>query len=280
MVMLLLLNGCSNRPVPAPVINLYQGKSYQDFQENSYAGNSYKVKKGDTLFSIAWFSGNDYRDLARINKIEHPYNIYPGQKILLAKTLSSTTTSRTAHTGHTRKNKVSKVVDRPVKQGYGKSENIVNKKAADQVSKDTNKHKTKQAAKTGVNKFSQRVSAWRWPAKGKVIGTFANGQQGNKGVDIAGKRGTPVVAAASGKVVYTGDALRGYGKLVIIKHTDSFLSAYAHNDKILVQEQSWISAGQRIASMGDSGTDQVKLHFEVRYKGKSVDPLRYLPATQ
>ncbi len=105
-------------------------------------------------------------------------------------------------------------------------------------------------------------------------------EEGNKGIDIAGKRGSPIVAAADGKVVYTGDALKGYGKLVIIKHSDSYLSAYAHNDAILVKEQQWVRAGQKIAQMGNSGSQRVKLHFEIRYKGKSVNPLRHLPTSQ
>ena len=103
--------------------------------------------------------------------------------------------------------------------------------------------------------------------------------QATKGIDIAGAKGSKVVAAADGKVVYSGSALRGYGNLVIIKHTDTFLSAYAYNDAILVKEREWVSAGQQIATMGDSGTNSVKkLHFEVRYRGKSLDPMKYLPA--
>jgi len=117
-----------------------------------------------------------------------------------------------------------------------------------------------------------------WPAEGKVVGTFSKSESGNKGIDIAGAKGSKVVAAADGKVVYSGSALRGYGNLVIIKHTDTFLSAYAYNDTILVKEREWVSAGQQIATMGDSGTNSVKLHFEVRYRGKSLDPMKYLPA--
>ena len=121
------------------------------------------------------------------------------------------------------------------------------------------------------------MNKWRWPNKGNIINKFSLSPEGNKGIDIAGNKGSPVLAAAEGKVVYTGDALRGYGKLVIVKHSESYLSAYAHNDKIIVKEQQWVKAGQRIAHMGNSGTDKTMLHFEIRYKGKSVDPLRYLP---
>lgn len=119
--------------------------------------------------------------------------------------------------------------------------------------------------------------AWQWPTSGNVIQGFSSSDGGNKGIDIAGTRGQAVKAAATGRVVYAGSALRGYGNLIIIKHNDDFLSAYAHNDKILVSDQQEVRAGQEIAKMGSSGTNSVKLHFEIRYKGKSVDPMRYFP---
>lgn len=256
-----VLVACSNRPVPAPVIELYQGKNYLDFQRDTFDGKKYVVKKGDTLFSIAWFSGNDYRDLAKLNKIPKPYAIYPGQQILLTKTAAKQKTGVKLPPGQTSKIKPNQTVDRPKKQAYGEP-----------------KKETKSPATGGVrSEFPDRVERWAWPAEGKVIGTFSLKELGNKGIDISGKRGDKIVASASGKVVYTGNALRGYGQLVIVKHSESFLSAYAHNEKILVSEQQWVKAGQPIASMGNSGTNIVKLRFEVRYKGKSVDPLRYLP---
>lgn len=115
---------------------------------------------------------------------------------------------------------------------------------------------------------------WMWPVKGKVIASFS---EASKGMDIAGRKGTPVVAAASGRVVYVGLGIRGYGQLVIIRHNDMWLSAYAHNDKILVKEQQDVRKGQKIAEMGATDSDQVKLHFEVRRQGKPVDPAKYLP---
>jgi lipoprotein NlpD len=115
---------------------------------------------------------------------------------------------------------------------------------------------------------------WGWPVKGKVIAGFT---EANKGIDIAGKKGTAVAAAASGRVVYAGQGLRGYGKLVIIKHNETWLSAYAHNDNILVKEQQEVKRGQKIAEMGATDADQVKLHFEVRRQGKPVDPAKVLP---
>ena len=116
---------------------------------------------------------------------------------------------------------------------------------------------------------------WIWPANGKTIGTFSEG--GNKGVDIAGKAGQQVVAAGAGKVMYAGSGIRGYGNLVIVKHSNSLLSAYAHNRSILVKEGQNVNKGQAIAEMGDSDADRVKLHFEIRQQGKPVDPSKFLP---
>ncbi|WP_180979671.1 peptidoglycan DD-metalloendopeptidase family protein, partial [Janthinobacterium sp. AD80] len=117
--------------------------------------------------------------------------------------------------------------------------------------------------------------SWMWPSEGKVIGTFDEGK--NKGVDIAGKAGQQVVAAGAGKVMYAGSGIRGYGNLVIVKHSNSLLSAYAHNRSILVKEGQNVNKGQAIAEMGDSDADRVKLHFEIRQQGKPVDPSKFLP---
>jgi lipoprotein NlpD len=121
------------------------------------------------------------------------------------------------------------------------------------------------------------VSSWLWPVNGKIIDNFSLSDGGNKGIDVAGTRGQPILATADGRVVYAGNALRGYGNLIIIKHNDDYLSAYAHNDTMLVREQQQVTAGQKIATMGSTGTSSARLHFEIRYKGKSVNPLRYLP---
>lgn len=121
---------------------------------------------------------------------------------------------------------------------------------------------------------------WAWPAPGKVLAIFTEGGDGreaNKGIGIAGKQGDPVLAAASGKVVYSGSGLRGYGNLVIVRHSAMFLSAYAHNSRILVKEGQMVTRGQKIAEIGNSDTDQTKLHFEIRQQGKPVDPLKFLP---
>ncbi|WP_175546611.1 peptidoglycan DD-metalloendopeptidase family protein, partial [Vibrio vulnificus] len=124
---------------------------------------------------------------------------------------------------------------------------------------------------------NQKIAKWQWPTKGRVIKNFSAGEQGNKGIDIAGQRGQPIVSTAGGTVVYSGNALRGYGNLIIVKHNDNYLSAYAHNDRLLVSEGQSVKAGQQIATMGSSGAKTVMLHFEIRYQGKSVNPKRYLP---
>ncbi len=121
---------------------------------------------------------------------------------------------------------------------------------------------------------------WTWPTGGKVLTQFVDGGAGkesNKGIDIAGRAGEPVQAAAAGKVVYAGSGLRGYGNLVIVRHNATYLSAYAHNSKILVKEGQTVTRGQKIAEIGSSDADQPKLHFEIRFQGKPVDPLKYLP---
>lgn len=264
---------CSSRSVPAPVTLL---NSQSELDSDIVQKKTYTVEKGDTLFAIAWFSGNDYRDIAKYNNLKPPYVIYPGQTLSLTapkvvKSSSSLVKSITpkAPSGHTRTSIKKKVLDPKSEQAYGEREQNVN----DQ--------KVKADARGVVPKskptFPDKVTNWVWPAKGDLVGTFSRSESGNKGIDIRAPRGTPVYAAAAGKVVYSGSALRGYGNLVIIKHSDTFLSAYAHNDAITVKEQQWVAAGQQIAAMGNSGTDSVRLHFEVRYRGKSLDPLRYLP---
>lgn len=258
------LSGCSSRSIPAPVVEVYQGKTYLEHKKADYDGKNYTVKKGDTLFAIAWFAGRDYRDIARLNNISKPYSIYPGQQLSLNFQPTPKPKRSTKLPGQTSKTKANQTVDPPKKQAYGDSKDVAGNKLKP----------------SSINQFPSRVERWVWPAKGKLTSSFSLKELGNKGIDITGRRGDDIFAAADGKVVYTGNALRGFGNLVIIKHTETFLSAYAHNDKIFVKEQEWITAGQKIASMGNSDADAVMLHFEVRYKGKSVDPMRYLPKQQ
>jgi lipoprotein NlpD len=272
---LFLLHGCAGRTAPAPVILL--NSQVTDGSEE-FTQDTYKVQKGDTLFAVAWYTGNDYRDLAKYNNLSAPYTIFPGQ-ILSVTPPKNTATTRTIpkvktkrSTDPTTLNKSKKVVDRKKTEAYVEDEKVVSPQKVTTV-----KNLSPSVKKTAPTSFPDKVKRWVWPANGKLVGTFSKAESGNKGIDIAGARGSNVVAAADGKVVYSGNALRGYGNLVIIKHTDTFLSAYAYNDTIVVKEREWVSAGQKIATMGNSGTDSVKLHFEVRYRGKSLNPMTYLP---
>ena len=159
---------------------------------------------------------------------------------------------------------------------------MVKKKSLDPVrdsaySVTTNQQDVNKSIHRPTTQIPTKVSQWLWPVRGNLIGRFSANEQGNKGIKIAGKRGDIIKSAADGRVVYAGSALRGYGNLVIIKHSDDFLSAYAHADKILVKEKQFVSMGQTLATMGSTGTDRVMLHFEIRYHGKSVNPLKYLP---
>jgi lipoprotein NlpD len=268
------LTACSSRDKPAPVVTVYGSTPLKNSIQNSINTNEYTVRAGETLYSIAWRADSDVRQLAKLNNIRPPYNIYSGQKLFLVSKNKgkSTKPSNSKHSSKyqtkssnpTSTKVVKKTVASSKKQAYG--ENVSGTKVV-----RSNIPKTS---------FSQKVRRWQWPVKGKIIATFSSKVQGNKGIDIAGRRGTNIRASASGKVVYAGSALRGYGKLIIIKHNDDYLSAYAHNDKILVKEQQQIKSGDVIAKMGNTDAQRVMLHFEVRFRGKSVDPLKYLPKKQ
>lgn len=268
----LLLISCSNRNTPAPVISVQGSVPLNQRVKSSTQATEYYVKTGETLYSIAWRSDLDVRTIAKLNKILSPYKIYPGQKLILSeKTPSqrlqvnqsnSSTIKQNKNTSIKTNKKIKKAVAQIKKQEYGET---------------VSEEKVSEKPSWPMIEFSQKIRKWQWPAKGKMIATYSTAIQGNKGIDIAGTRGDKVKAAAGGKVVYAGNALRGYGKLVIIKHNDDYLSAYAHNDKILVDEQQLVKAGELIAKMGKTDAQRVMLHFEVRFRGKSVNPLKYLP---
>jgi len=230
-------------------------------QQYTYKGKSHRVVKGETLFSIAWNYGVDMKKLAEFNGIKPPYTIYPGQQIRLdiratGKVVSSESFSTKAKNGRT-----GEAIDKP--------QAVIRSK--------------KRSGAEGLsynNDNFQGSPKWQWPSSGRLIAPFQGDSGLNKGIDLSGKLGEPVLAAASGRVVYAGSGLSGYGKLLIIKHNETFLSAYAHNDEISVKEGDLVKAGQRIADMGSSGTDRVKLHFEIRSEGSPVDPLKYLPKRQ
>ena len=228
----------------------------------------YLVKRGDTLYSIAFRYGWDYKALAARNDIPAPYTIRPGQAIRFdgrsstaAPIAQTSTTSSSSASSSSR----TTVTRRPAGAPVGSS-TVVTPSAA-----------VVTPTPVPVPAGERSSSGWAWPANGVLIGKFASNGSLNKGIDIAGDLGQPVVAASDGSVVYAGSGLRGYGELVIIKHSDTYVSAYGHNRRLLVREGQQVKAGQTIAEMGSTGTDRVKLHFEIRRQGKPVDPLQFLP---
>lgn len=217
---------------------------------------------GETLYSIAWRYGLDYRNLARANKIGSGYNIYPGQTLDLRTDYLPAITS----TG-------SKTVVPPSSKSTPPARTASVKKPSDSRSNTLTKPETTVAN----NSFSNSVVRWRWPALGPVVSSFQRGDPNSEGIAISVKKGESVTAAAQGTVVYAGEGLRGYGKLLIIKHSKQYLSAYAHADRILVAEGRKVQAGQKVAEIGSSGTEKTKLYFEIRKDGKPINPLRVLP---
>ena len=287
---------------------------YSQIEKGSYKGNTYKVNKGDTMFLIAYLAGIDVKELAALNNMTEPYSLSLGQTLKISncgtKTVTTTvpvkqpatatpTTTTVAPTAPaepavtytpgangTQMGSDGTIIG-PIKSGAGVANSApamvpvatTTVTPATAPSVPTTPVENTNSTPINANVVAPIASnvAWQWPTSGNIIQGFSNTDGGNKGIDISGSRGQAVKAAASGRVVYAGNALRGYGNLIIIKHNDDFLSAYAHNDKILVTDQQEVKAGQEIAKMGSSGTNTVKLHFEIRYKGKSVDPVRYLP---
>lgn len=233
----LLLSGCQSNGAPAPVANIGE------------RGKTHVVQKGDTLYSIAWRYGLDHGQLARSNRIRKPYTIYAGQRLKLAGVPPRLSSNSKAASGQ-------------------------------KMPKKTAAPKTVYAEKP-VSKpkpaFTASRLAWAWPINGKVISKFSLSGSVNKGIDIEAKVGTQVKAAEAGSVVYAGGNLRGYGKLVIIKHDDAFLSAYGNNESLLVKEGQAVTKGQAIAKVGANDEKVEMLHFEIRRQGRPEDPVRHLP---
>jgi lipoprotein NlpD len=276
---------------------------------------SYTVKRGDTLYQIALDTGLDYRELAAWNNIENVNVIRVGQVLRLSAPTEGSSAVQTAPlrslppvaggdasappapspVAGARNTENYKTQPKAVKEPYSEQalrdvqrapaalpEPVVpavvaraDPKPVDSPPQVARVEPPKSAPAPNAADGDDKVD-WAWPAKGKVVTGFSEAAS-LKGIDIAGTSGQPVGASAGGKVVYAGTGLRGYGKLIIIKHNGTYLSAYAHNKEILVKEGQQVTRGQRIAEMGNTDADQVKLHFEIRRQGKPVDPLRYLP---
>lgn len=271
------LSGCASRSTPAPVAEVVTTINAGKSDKYAISNNEYEVKKGETLYSIAWRADTDVRTLAAINNLAPPYKIYPGQSLSLKKSSAAKTTSTS---GTKLQKSPSKGSGSTTKQTHKKTVAPVKKQEYVKTTPAQKTYKNKELKKSNQQvgeSFSTKVRKWVWPSNGKIIRRFSLKPQGTKGIDFGGVRGADVRAAADGKVVYAGNALRGYGNLIIVKHNDDYLSAYAHNDKLLVKEQQNVQAGQVISKMGDSGADRVMLHFEIRFRGKSVNPAKYLP---
>lgn len=228
----------------------------------------YTVKSGDTLSQISRRSGHSVAELASWNHLEDLNDLKVGQVLRVKPSDDSQSSAvQTASVGT-----ASHVEVRSIDTARKETQ------AASATPKST--RKTEIVSSSAVPAPASDIKevdgiGWSWPAQGKVIAAFAAGK--NRGIDIAGTRGQKVLSAADGTVLHKG-SMNGYGNLVIIKHSDNVLSAYAHNDKILVKEKQQIRRGQQIAEMGSTDSDRVKLHFEIRYQGKPVDPVKYLPA--
>lgn len=269
LIFIVLLQACAQRKSAAPIADISSaGGIYSKSYRNSLKSNKYTVKKGETLYSIAFRAGMDFRRLASINNIREPYSIYPGQVL----TLKSSSSARSENTAPKQS-----VVSKSGTQKNNKK-TIANKNP-EEYGKNQRGQTSRKTAPAVVKKdpFPSKVRKWRYPSEGDIIEGYSNKENGNSGLDFGGKAGDPIIAAADGKVVYAGSALRGFGNLVIVKHNNDYLSAYAHNRSIKVKENDWVKAGQVIAEMGSSGTDRVRLHFEIRFRGRTVNPSKYLP---
>lgn len=265
-LVLLLLSACAghvNAPVESPddkqtVINTRpHAQNTERTSKSAVVPEYYKVKSGDTLYSIAWNYGFDYREVATWNNINKPYTIYPGQKIKLRQESVNTT---------------NKSGSKPLQAGpiIRKADKPVPANTPHQSPASVNKNNSVAVSRT-VDKLN-----WIWPTAGKLV--KADTPISKNGIDISGNVGQEIKASAGGDVVYSGSGLLGYGKLIIIKHNDIYLSAYAHNNELLVREGQQVKRGQLIARMGQTSSGRTILHFEIRKNGQPVSPLQYLPA--
>jgi len=266
---LLLAAGCASRTYSsAPVEDRGTGLSRQlpgavesgDVKqlpgfENAGKPGYYTVKPGDTMIRIGLENGQNWRDIVHWNKLENPNIIEVGQVLRVVPPTGDNPL----------------VVTRPVSSGALVPAPVP---APVQAASSARPEPAQPPSPPAAN--GDENVAWIWPAQGMLVAGFDEAK--NKGLDIAGKAGDPVMASADGRVVYAGAGLRGYGNLVILKHNNTFLTAYAHNQTLFVKEDQTVRKGQKIAEMGNSDAERVKLHFEIRRQGKPVDPAKYLPA--
>lgn len=324
----LAVAGCANQQGAGP-----QVRDLSDARRAVESTPQYTVEAGDTLYGIAWEHDMDYRDLAALNDIAPPYNIYPGQSIQLREGQTNGAPERDSDSRGVATGLGASSADvapeeqemdwlLPDESAIERNQRITAEREADETAESDTVAQTEQTPTTetkpdvGAQAASQSESEpepepqtaepepepaaepsqapstdrsdrtytpaetidWQWPVEGDVVSTFGEGQSITAGIDIAGEKGQPVKAAGPGIVVYAGSGVRGYGNLVLLKHNDAFLTAYAHNDSLSVSENDVVKAGETIATMGDSDAEDVRLHFEVRKDGQPQDPLEFLPS--
>lgn len=300
-----LVAGCSMRPrsvVTQESAPVSRPQTTQPSQGTQTVAREHVVARGDTLYGIAFRNSLDYRDLARWNSIAAPFTIYPGQRLRLnsptasvastgstapppARTPAPVTQTPPVTTGSTQASTPA-TVPAPVSSTPAPStpppsttppSTAPAPVATVPATTPTPGPATTPIVATGGSRTVEGI-AWRWPTSGQIIGRFVAGEPTKQGIGVAGNAGQAVVAAADGEVVYSGSGLIGYGELIIVRHSDTFLSAYGHNRKRLVNEGQKVKAGQQIAEMGRSGASRDMLHFEIRRNGRPVDPMPFLPA--
>ena len=303
LTMLLALVACSSRQ-SAPVIERAPGAGSPAPKPAApaatappavVAAGTYVVKRGDTLYGIALDHGHDYRDIATWNNLANPNQIQIGQVLRVIPPSAAVAESgvivrpitqagaqqpaaqgpRTEPAGAKKPYSDETFAQMQRDSGRAATPPVVASKPAEAPAAKPAEAPAPKPAESARPGESDEV-AWAWPAGGRIIGQFTE-SGANKGIDLAAKVGDPVLAAGPGRVVYSGQGLRGYGRLIIIKHNNTFLSAYAHNSTLLVKEGQNVTRGQKIAEAGSTDSDVPKLHFEIRRQGKPVDPLKYLP---
>lgn len=269
--------------VPAPVEDRMAGATLQpatgtNSNQHDVQPGFYAVRPGDTLIRIGLEQGQNWRDIAKWNSIDNPDRIEVGQVLRIQPPVANENVSSESTgvvvTPVTRTQIIEPVVNSPPSRESSVASIPPKLEPPSASDKSTLANKDIPVRQSAPNVTSPIEISFLMPSKGKITGTFDGAK--NKGIDISGKLGDPIISAADGRVVYAGSGLRGYGNLIIIKHNNTYLTAYAHNDKILVKEDQFIKQGQKIAEMGNSEADQVKLHFEIRKMGKPVDPVPYL----
>lgn len=241
------------------------------------ADGSYYVRKGDTLYAIAFSYGLDPMEIARLNGISSPYTIYPDQKLQLksssGRSASHSTSSGVKTSGVKTTGQVTtKTVARPKSSTRAAAEPAKSTQAPAVGSTKAKPVSSKPSAGSSADPKS-----WKWPTNGRVVRGFVAGDPARNGLDIAGKEGQAIIATSAGQVVYSGNGLIGYGELIIVKHSEKMLSAYAHNRVRLVKEGDQVWAGQKIGEMGRNSSNEQLLHFEIRVLGKPANPMNYLP---